>query len=265
MSFPDCYRADTTSVAYSLRWSWTGWPSLGSMPNFTEDDWRTVADAWDHDGIRLLERKCLSDHWQAIVSTKPTIAPSVIVARMKGRIDHRLRSKETPFKFSRKVSLRAIGNNTLADVQDYIRRQVDTAHFYDSDFADDLKQFTRIWEDESIPAPIEVSSGRYWYKLHLVFVIERRHRIRNIGFLGELFEACLAIALDRGYRLEGISVMPDHLHLCLCGAVTESPETIALSYMNESCRRLGALGLWVPSYYVGTTGAYNMNAVRGKG
>ena len=56
--------------------------------------------------------------------------------------------------------------------------------------------------------------------------------------------------------------MPDHLHMCLRGALEDSPEAIAIGYMNESCRKLGVVGLWRPSYYVGTTGAYNMNAVR---
>lgn len=265
MSSIDCYRAETTTAAYCLRWSWTGWPSQGSMPAFSEDDWSVLADAWEHDGIRLLERNCQSDYWQATVSTKPDTDPSLIVARIKGRIDHRFRSQKIPFKFSRKVSLRAIGNNTTDDVQEYIRRQVDSAQFCSSDFAQDLKQFTRVWQDQDLHAPIEVSSGRYWYLLHLVLVVDRRHRIGNLRFLGDLFEACQAIALDRGYRLGGLSVMPDHLHLCLRGAVADSPEEIAIGFMNETCRRLEVVGLWRPSYYVGTTGAYNMNAVRKKG
>ena len=109
---------------------------------------------------------------------------------------------------------------------------------------------------------IEVSSGRYWYQLHLVQVVDRRDRIRDLDFLGDLFETCQAIALDRGYQIAAISVMPDHLHLGLRGSVADSPERIALSYMNESCRSLKVTGLWRPSFYVGTTGVYNMNAVR---
>ena len=263
MSSPDCYLADTTTAAYCLRWSWTGWPSLGSMPSLTEDDWNALANALEQDGIRLLERKCQSEYWQATVSTKPSTDPSFIVARIKGRIDHRFRSRKIPFKFSRKVSLRAIGNNTTVDVQDYIHRQVDAAKFCSSDFAKELKQFTRVWREEDLQAPLEVSSGRYWYLLHLVLVVDGRHRVGDLGFLGDLFEACQEIALHRGYRLGGLSVMLDHLHLFLRGVVAESPEAIAIGYMNESCRRLGVLGLWRPSYYVGTTGVYNMNAVRG--
>jgi hypothetical protein len=104
----------------------------------------------------------------------------------------------------------------------------------------------------------------YWYLLHLVLVVEGRRRIGDFQFLGELFEICQAIALERDYLLGGISVMPDHLNMCLRGALEDSPEAIAIAYMNESCRKLGVVGLWRPSYYVGTTGAYSMNAVRGR-
>ena len=86
------------------------------------------------------------------------IDPSFIVGRIKGRIDHRFRSQKIPLKFSRKVSLRALGNNTTADVLDYIRRQVDSAQFCRSDFADNLKQFTRVWQDEKLHAPMSWSS-----------------------------------------------------------------------------------------------------------
>jgi REP element-mobilizing transposase RayT len=263
MPIPDCYRPETTTPAYSLRWSWTGWPSKDLMPRVTDEDWCTLAKLWEQDSIRLLEHKCDSEYWQATVSTKPIVTPFLIVSRIKGRIDHLFRSRSIPFKFSRKVSLRAIGNNTTEDVQEYIRRQVDSATFCDLQFAASLKQFTRVWKDvHDFDLPAEVTSGRYWYRLHLVLVVEGRHRIRDINFIGSVFEVCQAIALDRADRLAAISVMPDHLHLSIRGNVADSPETVAIAYMNETCRRLKAVGLWQPSYYVGTTGAYNMNAVR---
>ena len=56
--------------------------------------------------------------------------------------------------------------------------------------------------------------------------------------------------------------MPDHLHIGLRGVVEESPEAIALAFMNETCRSMKINPIWRPSYYVGTVGAYNMNAVR---
>lgn len=264
MSHSDGYLPETTTPAYSLRWSWTGWPSQGTMPKTTNEDWSILAQLWEQDGIRLLERKCEQDYWQATVSTKPKVGPSFIVSRIKGRIDYLFRSRRVPFKFSRKVALRAIGNNTTHEVQEYIRKQVDSENFYDPDFATALKQFTHVCkESDDFCSPIEVTSGRYWYVLHLVLVVDGRSRIRDLEFIGRIFKTCQTVALDRDERLGSIAVMPDHLHLCLRGSVSDSPETIAISYMNESCRRLKVVGLWRPSFYVGTTGAYNMNAVRG--
>ncbi len=263
MNTADCYRSESTNPAYSLRWSWTGWPSQGTMPPTCNDDWNQLAKTWEQDGIRLLERKCEADYWQATVSTKPNVVPTLIVARIKGRIDYLFRCQKIPFKFSRKVSLRSLGNNTANDVQDYIRHQVDAAKFCDDRFADSLKQFTRVWDnDRTFQAPLEVASGRYWYQLHLVFVVQARHRIRNLPFLGSLFEQVQSIALDRGYHLGGLSVMPDHLHVSLRGRVEDSPEAIALSLMNETSRRLNVVGLWKPSFYAGTIGVYSMDAVR---
>jgi len=263
MPVANYYGADSNHAAYSLRWSWTGWASACFFPDLSEQDWCKLGELWEQDGIRLLERKCDNDCWQVTVSTKPNVVPTIIVGRLKGRIDHLLRSKGIAFKFSRKVSLRSLGSNTAMDVREYIRNQVDAAQFCDSDFAESLKQFTRVWDGEQIgQTPIEVTSGRYWYHLHLVLVVDDRRRIRDLSFLGGIFESSQAIALDRGYVLNSISVMPDHLHVCLRGAIADSPEAIALVYLNETCRMQSANGLWRPSYYVGTIGVYNMNAVR---
>ncbi len=108
--------------------------------------------------------------------------------------------------------------------------------FFDPHFAESLKQFTRVWnDDKEFNSPIEVSSGRYWYHVHLVLVVDGRYRIRDIKFLGYVFETCQAIGLNRGYLLGGLSVMPDHVHLSLRGKVSDSPEasTIVRHYASR--------------------------------
>ena len=58
--------------------------------------------------------------------------------------------------------------------------------------------------------------------------------------------------------------MPDHLHLALGSKPNESPEQIALRYMNATAEGLGHVRLWQSGYYVGTFGEYTMAAVRGE-
>jgi REP element-mobilizing transposase RayT len=250
------YTAHTTTPAFSLRWSWTGWPSQGSMPTLNELEWLELTQTWEKDGIRVLERKCTRDQWQATVSTRPDLTPVFIVNRMKGRIDYFFRSRNT-------VSLRAIGHNRSTDVQEYIAKQVASANFCDTSYANALAKFTRVWREQpDWNDPLEVNSGRYWYQLHVVLVVDDRHRIRDMSFLHGLFEESQSVCANREYRLGAISVMPDHLHLSLRGVIADSPETIAIGLMNETYSRLQVNSLWKPSYYVGTCGGYNMNAVR---
>lgn len=51
---------------------------------------------------------------------------------------------QTPVEFSRKLAVRAVGENRTETVESYIRSQVDNEHFVDERFANVLKQFTVI-------------------------------------------------------------------------------------------------------------------------
>ena len=182
------YRSDNTTAAYSLRWSWAGWPSTGLFPSLDSNAWETLESLWEKDGIRVLEKRCTDSQWHLTVSSRTNVVPSFIVARLKGRIDHAFRSSSSGFQFSRKVSLRSLGSNTEVEVQNYIANQVQKAEFCDSKFASQLSSFTRKWDPSDCSEAIVVTSGRYWFQLHLVLVVDHRHFIRDLQFLGRLFE-----------------------------------------------------------------------------
>ena len=59
--------------------------------------------------------------------------------------------------------------------------------------------------------------------------------------------------------------MPDHLHLALRGNIEQSPEEIALAMMNNLAYGFGQNPIWQSSYYAGTFGDYDMDAVRRNG
>ena len=74
---------------------------------------------------------------------------------------------------------------------------------------------------------------------------------------------CDKVAAKKNYLFAGRSVMPDHLHLALRGNVEQSPEEIALAFMNNIAFAFGQNAVFRPSYYVGTFGEYDMGVVRG--
>jgi REP element-mobilizing transposase RayT len=258
----DFYKPGSVQPAYALRWTWTGWPSNGSFPEIDDSVFNETKLRWENDGIRLLEHRLASDQWQLTVSTKPSIAPATIVGRLKGRLDHAMRHGGRAIKFSRKVALRSLGNNSEHDVRRYVEAQVDSAGFVDPEFAIQLKQFSRTWNNQESSDPISVDSGKYWYQLHIVLVTETRYRFRNLQAIAEIFESVQSIAQERRFSLGSLSVMPDHVHIQTRGACKDSPEETVLAFQNGVARQLRMASLWMPTYYVGTIGAYNMNAIR---
>jgi REP element-mobilizing transposase RayT len=105
----------------------------------------------------------------------------------------------------------------------------------------------------------------YWYNLHLVLVVEHRNRFTDEASLRTIGEWCSRIAKKKRYAIATRSVMPDHLHLALRGNIEQSPEETALAMMNNLAFAFGQSPIWQSSYYAGTFGEYDMDAVRRNG
>jgi REP element-mobilizing transposase RayT len=246
-----------------LRYTWCGWLSSGDVNALSDDNWNALDSAWETDGFHRLERKFVDDKILLTFSTRPNVTPVLLAARAKGRLEHALRnSHDTSVAFSRKVAVRSIGENTTDDVEKYIHSQVRTEEFDDPRFAELLQRFTVEDSSVDLSVPSESRSGRYWYNLHIVLVTDGRWRIVDEASLRTIRDGSLRIAAKKGYAVSALSVMPDHLHLALRGAIDDSPADIALAFQNNLAYMLRKGAIWRPGFYVGTFGEYNMNAVR---
>jgi REP element-mobilizing transposase RayT len=223
---------------------------------------KQVGELWEKDGLRLLESRCSNELAQLTLSAKPEVAHVLAASRVKGRLQHALRKAGLPVHFSRKLAMRSIGDNRTKDVEQYIRDQVANAAFADGDFAERLRKFTVTNPGVVLSEPTETKSGRYWYNLHVVLVTEERYQRGDESWLGRIREQSLKIAQRKGYAVSCLSVMPDHLHIALRGNVEHSPHEIALAFQNNLAYALGQVRVWRYTYYVGTFGEYNMQAVR---
>ena len=251
------------SPSFKLRYTWTGWPSTGSFPPLPAPSFfDTLADAWETDGIRLLEKHWHPDRLQFTCSVRPTTAPTLFTARVKARLQYALRIAGTRIEFSRKVAFRSLGENKREQVEGYIANQVEKAQFIDPRFAELIVQYTQVNHYVNLREPTATNRGRYWYDLHLVLVTEHRERFVDERSLNRIKGVCEKNARKKGYLLGSISVMPDHVHMALRGNVDETPEAIALGFMNNIAFEFGQQPVLRPSYYVGTFGEYDMGAVR---
>jgi REP element-mobilizing transposase RayT len=257
------YVRDDLNPAYQLRYDWTGWPSNGTLPREPDPDvFVDLAAKWEDDDIRLLEQGWTHDEVHLCVSVKPSVAPVDAAARLKGRLQHALRKNETPVKFSRKLSIRTVGETKTDTVQSYIEAQVANAGLADPRFEAFLEQFTVVDETVDLSEPTATDSGRYWYNLHMVLVVRDRFRITDANRLGRLRDGALRVAQLKGHRIARLSVMPDHLHAAMRGNISHAPGEIAVNFMNNLANLLGQEALWQPSFYVGTFTEYDMDVIR---
>ena len=214
------YDTNSAEPAYLLRYSWTGWPSEGKLPAIEIAPLlSTLGPSWETDGLRLLEHSWSPDSVQLTFSTKPHVTPILVAARAKGRLQYALRQARKAIAFSRKVSVRSIGDNTREMVEQYIRNQLLSAALADSHFIERLRSLHLSDPTVDLSAACESAHGRYWYNLHLVLVAAERYRSSDFAAYARMRAGCVRIAGEKGYAISELSIMPDHLHAALRGNI----------------------------------------------
>jgi REP element-mobilizing transposase RayT len=257
------YSAADLHPAYELRYGWTGWPSEAPFPvDRIHQLLPDIGPEWEQDGIRLLEYNLAPTEFLLTFSARPSVSPVTLAARAKGRLQHHCRRADSPVAFSRKVSVRSLGHNHREQVEAYVARQADKEALADERFRDLLRQLCVAFPDVDLSKPTETNSGRYWYNLHLVLVVAQRYRIGEADTLLKVRDRCLRISQKKGYALSALAVMPDHLHLALRADIEQSPEEVALAFLNNLAFAVGQRALWESGYYAGTFSEYDMDAVR---
>ncbi len=257
------YKPNNLCPVHKLRYGWTGWasqesfPPLPPRPFFDELNHR-----WNDDGLELLEKKWEQNYISFTFNAIPTVSPVFLAGRVKGRLQYAFRSAGTPVKFSRKLAVRSIGSNTREVVESYIRKQVERDRPADPRYEEMLKSQSINDSSVDLSRPTETDSGRYWYNLHLVLVVQGRYRMGWGRGGKDLVAACRELGKQNGYRIAVLSAMPEHLHVALRGNIEKSPEDIALSFQNYLAESMGRYRIWQDNYYVGTFGEYTIGAVR---
>ena len=202
MPLDPLYRSEDLRPAFQLRYSWTGW---------LKSAWRDVPDPsildaidplWEQDGLRRLEHSWANDHFQITFSATPEVSPVFLATRAKGRLQYSLRNAGRGFPgFTRKVSVRSIGENTSQDVIAYIASQVEKESFDDARFRAMLAQFTCDFPAVDLAMPSESARGRYWYNVHIVLITAGRGRYHDPAQLRMLYDRTLRIADKKGHKI----------------------------------------------------------------
>lgn len=70
-----------------------------------------------------------------------------------------------------------------------------------------------------------------------------------------------SVAAKYGHRISRVGLLDDHVHLTLGCIVDQSPQDIALKYLNNCAYAIGMKPVFQFGYYAGTIGEYDRGAV----
>ena len=254
------YTSANCRSAYQLHWSLTvfaaaAWPTKDSW-------WLPLADAVELDGVRLLEFQ-LRDAacGQFLISTKPEVAPAQIVRSVKGRLQYLVKGASPQF-WRRHYSIASVGDANNDALQAYVGRQVEHHPMADPRAAKRLTHFQFHDSRIDLAALRAGAHGRFTHSLHLV--------LENMDHLCDTREQWLASNRDmaiaacgrKGWLLSRLGQVGNHLHALIGCDVSEAPREIALSMMNNLAFAHGMKPVFEYSFYIGTFGPYDHDAIR---
>jgi REP element-mobilizing transposase RayT len=252
------YRVDNCGVAYQLNGSysifWNKQPS--SVDWYAELKQRCEADS-----IRLLRHDFKPPNVsQFLVSTKPDVSPMTIAQRVKGRLQHLLRPT-MPGAFRWNYSIRSFGSTRDEKLDAYLASQLEHHPMANQRVQQRFEKYQIHHPAIDLGTARHTSHAIYTYNLHLVFVAEERWREIRDPVLCKVRDMIESASCAKGHLLKRAALLPDHIHLTLGCNFSESPEAVALSYMNNLAFAQGMTPVFRFSYFVGTFGEFDLGVI----
>jgi REP element-mobilizing transposase RayT len=254
------YTSTNCEAAYELRWSLALFSTCDLPPG---DAWLPgLKKVVEVDGVRILEFQASHPpvlHF--LLSTKPTISPPQIVKSVKGRLQHLVRSS-CPAAFRRNFSFGSVGEVRQEVVENYVASQLGHHRMADDRVQQRLAAFQLAFPEVDLSESVFSSHGRYLFNLHLVLVHDGRWCEVREDRLTKTRDMILGVAKKKQHKLSRAAVLSDHVHLTVGCAIEETPAAVALAYMNNLAYAHGMQPLFRHSFYVGTFGTYDLDAIR---
>lgn len=252
------YSSASCTPAYQLRWSLALFPNAIVPP---AEDWLVpLNSALECDCIRVIQAShSAKGALMLLLSTQPFVKPQFIVQRTKGRLQYLLSPKNVTWR--RNFRLTTLGSARSAVVEQYVEQQLDHHQLACARTQQVLTEL--CWNDPTvkIEEPIYSSHAQYVLGLHVVLVHANRWRTVDPLFHQVTRRGILKTAEKYDCRVSRIGILADHVHTTLRFHYSLAPGDLALSLMNNVAY-MHRMRLWPDSFYVGTIGPYDMDAVR---
>ena len=253
------YTDINTNFAYQLNWSLSLF-GKSSLPS--KEIWlNALSIATEADGVRVLSAVNRSDKVvQILVSTKPKSSPSDIVRSVKARLQYLLRD-QVPSAFRRNYHIASVGDAKTSVLDQYVASQADKHPMADPHVQSRIVGMQYYDASIDLSKPMLGTYGMYLNSMQIVLENaeswhevseDRQNRVRKM---------VISAASKKNWRLSRIGLLSNHIHILLGACVTESPQSVALSLMNNIAYVYEMKPILKHSYYAGTFGSYDRGAI----
>jgi REP element-mobilizing transposase RayT len=256
------YTAANCRLAYQLNWSLSvfGRAALPPARQWLDE----LKAAVEPDGVRLLEHRLVQPHvLQFFLSSRPEVSPAEVVRSIKGRLQYLIRS-QLPRAFRRNYRIESVGSANLEATDGYVAKQRDRHPMADSRARELLGRLQYFDPSVRLDEIQYSSAGQFICNLHAVLEnAEGWHEIRE-GVLAAMRDMIIRASAAKSYRLSRIGLVSNHLHMTLGCNMTDSPLAVGLGLLNNLAFVHNMKAVFKYSFYVGTVGNYDRQAVRRK-
>jgi REP element-mobilizing transposase RayT len=254
------YLPENCQAAFQLNWTVTVFGNQELPPKATW--YEPLKAALEPDGVRILEARLAQPHLaQFFVSTQQAITPSEIVRFIKARWQYLLRSQQ-PSAFQRNYFIGSVGKANSEALDHYVARQIEKHPMADDRVTARLAELQFHNPKVALDEEQRSSHGRFVHSLQVVVeCVAGWNEIRDEVQTASR-NMIVRASNAKGWRLARTGLLSNHIHILLGCGVTESPESVALSLLNNLAFVQGMKPVYRFSYYVGTFGKYDRNAIR---
>lgn len=221
----------------------------------------TLAQVCSQHEYHLLRSRIYPDHLRCLVSLRPNQAIATVMKRIKGIVsrEYGVRFATAPPLWARGYLARSVGRVRVESVRRYLEHQA-SHHGYDRRVRPPVFRY----HTKTI-AHLSAAHAAFDLTHHLVFATHYRSAVFDSVVGESLTNYWLKVAAKRGFAIEQISIVPDHIHLIVKIVPKISIEDCAFALINNGQdfvgRRFpqllvqaGIQQLWQPSAYAGTCG-----------
>jgi putative transposase len=252
------YTRENCSFACPLQW---GLSVFWRSPVDTAPWFPDLVLATEADGIRLLGHRFVRPGFsQFSLSTRPEVAPLLLVQRVKGRLQYLVRAS-LPKALRANYALRSFGRVRREVIEAYVASQLGHHPMADQRVHILLERFQVEQPEVRLENHRSTGQGIYWYNLHVVLVHRGRWAEIDPDVLSRVREMILKVSRAKGYALSRAGILPDHVHLVVGCPLEVAPVDVALAFLNNLAFVHGMRPVFQFGGYVGTFGEYDQGAV----